>query len=264
MGAGMNAPETSRGRLRVAADPGELVENAARTFIDRAAQAIAARGVFRVALSGGNTPRPVYVRLADSPYRDEVDWSHVHVFFSDERFVPLDSPESNYHTAYQALLSRVPIPERFVHPFATVDIAPEEAASLYEEGIRRVFEAAATEIPSFDLILLGMGADGHTASLFPDTEALTVTERLVVANFVPKLDTWRITFTYPLINAAHCVLFMVQGADKAERLTQVLSGAADLPAARVRPSQGELLWIVDQAAAEQVQGAQGGSTEPAG
>ena len=258
----MNARETSRGQLVVAADASELTENAARAFAERAARAIGERGMFCVALSGGNTPRPVYERLAASPYRDDVDWSRVQIFFSDERFVPLDSPESNYHMAHGALLSRVPIPERFVHAVATVDISPEEAASLYEEGIRRVFEASSTEVPPFDLILLGMGADGHTASLFPDTEALNVTERLVTPNFVPKLDTWRMSFTYPLINAAHCVMFLIQGADKADRLAQVMRGDAELPAARVQPNHGELLWMVDEAAAGRVPTEQQGAVEP--
>ena len=257
MGAGMNTEQASHGQLLVAADATELTENAARAVVERAAQAIDARGMFHVALSGGNTPRPVYERLAMSPYRDAVDWSRVQIFFSDERFVPLDSPDSNYHMAQAALLSRVPIPERFVHAVATVDIAPEEAASLYEEGIRRIFEVAPTEIPSFDLILLGMGSDGHTASLFPDTEALTVTERLVTPNFVSKLDAWRITFTYPLINAAHAVMFLIQGSDKAGRLAQVMRGETELPAARVRPSNGELLWMVDEAAAGSLPGERG-------
>jgi len=238
--------------VRVAPGAEQLVREAADLFVSTAREAVSSRGVFRVALSGGNTPRPVYEALATPAYRDAVDWSCVQMFFSDERFVPSDSLESNYHMANEALLSKVPIPERFVHRVATEGVAPDEAASLYEEGIRRVFEVALDETPGFDLILLGLGGDGHTASLFPDTEALHVVDHLVVPNFVPKLDTWRITFTYPLINAGHVVAFLVQGKDKAERVAEILDGDSGLPAAGVRPTSGRLVWLLDRDAAEAV------------
>lgn len=242
-------------------DPRALAEGAARQFIDLAREAVSLRGVFRVALSGGSTPKALFAVLASDPYRGQVDWERIQIFFSDERFVPPDSPESNYHTAYEALLSHVPVPERFVHRVATVDVTPEESAANYEEGIRRVFAVGLSEVPRFDLILLGLGPDGHTASLFPDTDALHVTDRLVVPNFVPKFDSWRITFTYPLINGAAVVAFLSQGPDKAERVRQVLSGQEDLPAAGVRPSSGRLLWLIDAAAAAQLpdRGATGGT-----
>lgn len=253
MGAGMTG-EVETGQVRVFRDRDGLIREAAELFVSTAREAITANGVFRVALSGGNTPRPLYEALAAAPYREQVDWSKIQVFFSDERFVPADSPESNYRMASEALLSRVPIPERFVHRVPTEDIPPEEAASLYEEGIRRVFAVGLDETPSFDLILLGLGGDGHTASLFPDTEALTVTNRLVAPNFVPKLDTWRITFTYPLLNAGRVVTFLVQGEDKAERVGEILAGGSNLPAAGVRPESGRLVWLLDQAAAGKVHG----------
>jgi 6-phosphogluconolactonase len=145
------------------------------------------------------------------------------------------------------------VPERNVHRVATVDITPEESAANYEEGIRRVFAVGEGEVPRFDLILLGLGPDGHTASLFPGSEALHETTRLVVPNFVEKFNSWRITFTYRLINAGKIVAFLSQGPDKAERVRQVLDGQADLPASGVHPSDGTLFWWIDRAAASQAQ-----------
>lgn len=248
MGAGMTEGDLRR-RIVVTPDAEGLAHRAAQTFVGRARDAATA-GQFTVALSGGSTPSALFDMLTRPQYRDEAPWDRTQVFFSDERFVPPDSPESNYRMAHETLLSRVPIPDRFVHRVPTVDITPEESAALYEEGVRRVDQVGPAETPSLDLILLGLGPDGHCASLFPDTEALTVQDHLVAANFVPALNSWRVTFTYPLINAARCVMFLVQGAEKAEILARVLSGD-DLPAARVRP-QGELIWIVDEAAASRL------------
>ena len=248
MGAGMNERQISP-RILQFSDPETLAREAARFFAERAGKALEAGSFFRVALSGGTTPKSMYSVLADAPFRDQVDWSRVQVFFSDERFVPPDSPESNYRTAYENLLSKVPIPERFVHPVATEDVSPEESASLYVEGIRRVFEVGLTEVPRFDLILLGLGPDGHTASLFPGSAALSVTDELVAPNFVEKFDQWRITFTYPLINAGRAVAFLAQGKDKAERVQQVMAGDASLPASGVHPTDGELMWLLDREAA---------------
>lgn len=244
-------------------DAGTLAREAARFFAARAQQAVAERGMFYVALSGGSTPRALFEVLAGAPFRDQVDWSRTQVFFGDERFVPADSPESNYRMANETLLSRVPIPERFVHRVATEDMTPEEAAALYDEGIRRVFRVGLSEAPQFDLILLGLGPDGHTASLFPGSMALNVRDTLVVANFVEKMDSWRITFTYPLINAARCDAFLVQGREKAERVRQALAGQADLPAAHVQPAQGELIWLLDDEAAAEL-GQPGAGVPPGG
>jgi 6-phosphogluconolactonase len=226
----------------------DLGREAARRFVELGQDAISSYGEFSVALSGGSTPRAMYARLAAPPLRDYLNWNNVQLFFSDERFVPPDSDESNYHTAREHLIAHVPIPEKNVHPYATVDISPDDAAVRYEEEIRRTLTAVDNSPPIFDLILLGMGPDGHTASLFPATEALTITDRLVAPNFVSKMDAWRLTFTYPLINAGRTVMFMVQGDDKKERVREVLVPGSSLPAAGVQPSNGRLIWLLDAAA----------------
>lgn len=235
-------------------DPDSLARDVAARFVEFARQAVDARGVFRVALSGGSTPKALYETLSGAPFNRQVDWEAIQVFFSDERFVPPDSGESNYHTANVALLSKVPIPDSHVHQVATVDITPQESAVLYAQGIRRVFSVGEGEIPRFDLILLGLGPDGHTASLFPGSAALSVTDQLVVPNFVTKFDSWRITFTYTLINAGANVAFLSQGKDKAERVKQVIAGDPELPASGVHPANGELYWMIDDAAASQLAG----------
>jgi 6-phosphogluconolactonase len=231
--------------------PDDLAREAARRFIEIGQEATAARGSFSVALSGGNTPRAMYARLVAPPLRDYLDWTKVHIFFSDERFVPPDSEESNYHTARENLLTHVSIPDGQVHPYSTVDSTPEESAKQYEDEIRRGVKARDDGLPAFDLILLGMGPDGHTASLFPDTEALKIHDRLVAPNYVPKLNAWRLSFTYPLLNAGRTVTFLVQGEDKKERVREVLGGGSRLPAAGVQPSDGRLVWLLDAAAGEE-------------
>lgn len=250
--------ETASAEILRFPDAETLAREAARFVVAAAREAIAERDVFHIALSGGSTPRALFEKLAAEEFRDQIDWSKTQVFFSDERFVPADSPDSNYRMARESLLSHVPINERFVHPVATEDSTPEEASALYEEGIRRVFEVGLA-IPRFDLILLGLGPDGHTASLFPDTDALAVQDRLIAPNFVTKMDSWRITFTYPLINAARCIAFLVQGQEKAERVRQVLSGQDDLPASHVRPENGRLVWLLDAAAASDLPAAEAGT-----
>lgn len=244
MAAGMSR-NTS---ILVYPDPATLARGAARLFAERAKEAIGDHGTFRVALSGGNTPRATYETLAAPPFRGDIDWRHVEVFSSDERFVSPDSPESDFLMAQQTLLSRVPLADGAAHAVETVDVTPGESAALYTQTIRAAFGAGPTEVPHFDLILLGLGADGHTASLFPGTQALSDSRSLVTANFVRKLQAWRITFTFRLIDAARCVAFLVQGEDKASILGDVLSGA-DLPAARVDPNEGQLAWLIDEAAA---------------
>lgn len=229
--------------------PEELAGEAARRFVAIGRQAIVTHGSFSVALSGGSTPRAMYARLALPPLRDSLDWTNVHLFFSDERFVPPDSEESNYHTARENLIAHVPIQAAHVHPYATIDISPHDSAKQYEREIQQVVRPGDGALPAFDLILLGLGPDGHTASLFPDTEALTVHDRLVAPNYVPKMDAWRLTFTYPLLNAAHTVMFLVQGDDKKDRVREVLGGDSSLPAARVLPSGGRVVWLLDAAAA---------------
>ncbi len=232
--------------LRILEDPAGLAATAAREFAARAAGAVRERGRFAVALAGGSTPRSAYELLARD-YADGVDWRRVHFFFGDERPVPPDHPDSNYRMAREALLAKVPAGS--VHRMRG-ELPPEEAALLYEEELRSFF--AGEPVPRFDLILLGLGEDGHTASLFPHTRALEETGRLVVANPVPKLGTTRITLTLPVINAARAVIFLVSGREKAEALRAVLGGSADprqYPARLVRPVAGELLWLADRTAA---------------
>jgi len=230
-----------------------VAREAADRWIALARESIAARGRFTVALSGGSTPRALFSLLASEAHRDQVEWGRTVVFWSDERCVPPDHADSNYGMAREALLSKVPIPTGNVHRMRG-EVNPERAALEYEQTVRRELP---TEVgaPVFDLILLGMGPDGHTASLFPGTPAIHEKARLVAANFVPKLNAHRITFTPPLINAAAHVMFLVAGSDKADVLRAVLEGEFKpdvLPAQLVKPVDGQLAWLVDRAAATHI------------
>lgn len=232
--------------LRVYEDKKRLAEAAASDFADKATNSIDSSGRFVVALAGGSTPKVAY-ELLGTEYADEVDWNNVHVFFGDERSVPPDDDDSNYRTAREALLDHVPVGS--VHRMKG-ELLPDEAAMLYEEELREFFGTLGTP-PEFDLIQLGIGDDGHTASLFPNTPALTVTDRWVAQNPVPKLETVRITLTLPVINSAKAVSFLVAGEGKAEALKEILEGDADpqdYPAKFVQPA-GELTWMVNRAAA---------------
>jgi 6-phosphogluconolactonase len=223
----------------------ELSRAAAREFAARAEEAIEERGRFAVVLAGGSTPETMYGILARD-YIDGIDWSKVYVFFGDERSVPPHHEDSNLKMASEVLLDHVPVAN--VHRIRG-ELSPEEAADAYEEELRTFFQTE--DVPRFDLILLGIGADGHTASLFPWTTALEVHDRWVVANPVPRLGTTRITLTVPVINAALAVYFLVEGEDKAEALREVLEGDADpraYPAKLVQPPGGQE-WMVDQSAA---------------
>lgn len=234
--------------IRTYPDADHLARAAAEHFATLAAEAIAARGQFTVALSGGSTPRAAYALLA----AEEVDWPRVHVFWGDERCVPPDHLDSNYRLAREALLDKVPIPAENIHCIRG-EINPEEAAADYERTLRSFFARHPEEpTPCFDLILLGMGEDGHTASLFPGTAALNEQTRWVVAHYVDKLRAWRVTLTPVVINAAAHVTFIVSGAGKAERLREVLTGPYrpdTLPSQIVRPTDGRLLWLTDAAVA---------------
>lgn len=232
--------------LRVYEDKKRLAEAAASDFADKATNSIDSSGRFVVALAGGSTPKVAYELLV-SEYADEVDWNNVHVFFGDERSVPPEDDDSNYRMAREALLDHVPVGS--VHRMKG-ELLPDEAAMLYEEELREFFGTLGTP-PEFDLIQLGIGDDGHTASLFPNTPALTVTDRWVAQNPVPKLETVRTTLTLPVINSAKAVSFLVAGEGKAEALKEILEGDADprdYPAKFVRPA-GELTWMVNRAAA---------------
>jgi len=234
-------------KVLVHEDKADLAEAAAGDFAEKAKKAIAERGRFAVALAGGSTPEAAYKILA-SEYGEstDLDWNRVHVFFGDERTAPPDHEDSNYRMASETLLDHVSVGS--VHRMRG-ELPPDEAAADYEEELRSFF--GAEDPPRFDLIMLGIGGDGHTASLFPETEALEVTDRLAVANSVPKLETTRLTLTAPVINAARAVTFLVAGEDKAEALREILEGDAGpraYPAKLVRPD-GDLTWMVDRAAA---------------
>jgi 6-phosphogluconolactonase len=218
-----------------------------------AARAVADRGRFTVALSGGSTPRRLYRLLSDvqASFRAQIPWERTHVFFGDERHVPPDHPESNYRMAHEALLAHVPAAS--VHRIQGEESDPARAAAAYEAELRRFFELSdpGAAPPQFDLVLLGLGPDGHTASLFPRSPALEERRKWAVGVFVERLRAHRITLTLSVINRAREVLFLVSGAEKAEALARVFAhatGAEPLPAARVRPESGTLLWIVDRAA----------------
>jgi 6-phosphogluconolactonase len=214
--------------------------------VEAAQQAVADHGYFYAALSGGSTPKALFELMCQPPFQTQVDWSRVHLFWSDERSVPPDHPDSNYRMALEAGLKRMPIPLFQIHRMHAEN-AIEENAQAYEEEIRATLGSR-----PFDLIMLGMGDDGHTASLFPRTEALRVTGRLVVANRVPQKETWRMTFTFECINQAHQAVVYVLGASKKQMLATVLRSPDQfelLPAQRVGTPARPALWVADAAAA---------------
>jgi 6-phosphogluconolactonase len=238
--------------LKIVNDLAALSRAAADEFLGCAREAIAARGRFAVALAGGSTPQGAHLALAEGqkdPAR-RLPWDKIHVFFGDERHVPSTDKDSNYRAANESLLSKVPIPPQNVHRIAT-ELDANVAAAQYEAELRSFFQPQPNQLPGFDLIMLGMGPDGHTASLFPESAALNENSRWVVGNWIEKLTTWRITFTFPLINHAAEILFLVAGGDKAPVLKEVLQGKPGVyPCQRVQPVHGRLLWIVDKAAAK--------------
>ncbi len=233
-------------------DSQSFIDGAADFISDLATQSIAERGRFTIALSGGGTPRPIYARLATADYRDRIDWSKVHVFFGDERCVPPDDARNNYRMAREALLDHIALPADNIHRIQG-EIDPAQAALIYEQELQRLFRTST--FPAFDLICLGLGDNGHTASLFPGTAALREQDRWVVAQYVEVMTTWRVTFTAPLINAARHIAFLVEGAGKAEVLWCVLKGPYQpdvLPAQLIQPVNGQLHWLIDAAAAAKV------------
>jgi 6-phosphogluconolactonase len=236
--------------LRILDSPESLAREAAAEFDQIAAASVAARDRFTVALAGGATPRTLYRLLADerAPYLTRVPWESTHVFFGDERMVPPDDPDSNARMAFESLLRHVPVPEEQVHRIRGENPDPDRAAEEYEEMLRATFRLAGHEAPRFDLVLLGLGADGHTASLFPGDRALRESERLVSPATAPVPPTARVTLTLPVLNAASSVLFLVSGGAKAAAVQRIRRGD-ELPAARVRPQSGTLLWLCDRAAA---------------
>lgn len=240
----------------VVADQAALAREAAARFVASAEEAVPRSGRFTVALSGGSTPKLLYALLATAPYRSHLPWRQTHLFWGDERCVPPDHPDSNFGSARSNLLDRVPIPTDQVHRMHAERDGLDVVARQYEAEIAWTFGVTrAGQPPAFDLILLGMGSDGHTASLFPHTEAIRETRRWVVGNFVPTLRAHRLTLTAPILNRGLTVLFMVSGADKAPVLREVLEGPPDperLPAQLIRPVAGHLIWLVDHTAASQL------------
>jgi len=240
-----------RPQVRIVEDAAALAAAAAEGFVSAIREGVEARGNASVALSGGSTPRRLYSLLAGPEHRERVAWKDLHVFFGDERPVAPDDAESNYRMARETLLEKAPIPVGHVHRMKGEDPDLVRAASSYASELRRHFDLAPGDFPRFDLALLGLGPDGHTASLFPGTRALASNE-LAVANWVGKLDAVRLTLTAPVFNRAARVLFLVSGTDKAAVLPSVLRGDFEpqqLPAQLIRPESGNLLWLVDRAAA---------------
>lgn len=238
----------------------ELYSRAADAVAVTAERAVAARGVFSVALSGGTTPRSLYELLATDQYRSRIPWGNTHVFWGDERCVPPTHPDSNYRAAHDALLVHVPIPPANVHRLRGEEDAPEAAASEYERTLREFFLVEPGQAPPFDLLLLGMGDDGHTASLFPHTDALREERRTVVANFVDKLAAYRLTITPPVLRSAREVLVLVSGGAKARVLRDVLESPLDVdtyPSQLLRTSGGTVTWMVDAEAASLLSGTPG-------
>lgn len=237
--------------IRTLTTPQELFEAGAELVAHIAQNAVAGQGRCSIALSGGSTPKSLYHLLATNA-RTSLPWDRMFFFWSDERHVPPTDNDSNYRMANDALLSKVPVPPGNVFRVAAENPDAGAAAAAYEQSVRTFFSLQAGQVPVFDLILLGMGPDGHTASLFPGTAGLQEKSRLVIANWVEKFQTHRLTFTLPVINAAHCVAFLVSGTDKATALKAVLQSDApgeQYPAKLVRPENGKLVWLVDRAAA---------------
>lgn len=238
--------------VRILADLPAIARRAAQEFVQSATAAVSEHGTFRVALTGGSTPKPLYELLAnDGALRSQLPWDKMIVFFGDERNVGPDHADSNFRMVKEALLSKVPFKPEQVLRMKGEYSDTEKAAKEYEQAIRASFKIADGQFPRFDLVLLGMGNEGHTASLFPGTKALHETKRIVVRNWVGKLYTERITLTAPAINNAAQIIFMIAGADKALALKGVLEGPHEpdqLPAQMIQPTAGSLLWLLDTAA----------------
>lgn len=238
--------------IEILPTPADLFQAAAEEFIRLGNEAVAARGRFSVALSGGSTPKSLYSLLAAN-YSD-FDWHHTHLFFGDERHVPPDHADSNYRMVNEALLAKIKMPAANVYRVKGENPSAAEAAADYEKQLQKFFGLKSGQFPRFDLIFLGMGPDGHTASLFPDSEGLKERKRLVISNWVEKFKTDRVTFTFPVLNNAAEVMFMTSGPDKAEMLHKILEGqfTPPYPSQQIEPTDGKLVWMVDQPAASKL------------
>ena len=238
--------------IRILADGAAIAKRAAQEFVQAAAEAVRIKGSFNVALAGGSTPKALYSLLVNDPaLRSQVPWDKMHLFFGDERHVAPDHPDSNFRMALEAMISKSPLKPEQVTRIKGEYPDAEEAALEYEKALREYFKVKADEYPRFDLVLAGMGNEGHTLSLFPGTKALHPDGRLVVRNWIGKLYTERITLTAPAANNAALIIFMVTGVDKAPALKAVLEGPFEpdqLPAQLLQPQNGKLLWLVDTTA----------------
>ncbi len=236
--------------------PDEMAKAVANRFAAIATEAVSARGRFTAALSGGKTPVALYTLLAKAPFVSQIPWARVHLFWGDERCVPPDHPDSNYRMTREFLLDHVPVPLANVHRMPG-EMDPVEAAARYEEQLRNFFAPHGEGLPVFDFILLGLGEDGHTASLFPGTRAIRESARWVVGHHVDAQKGWRITLTPPVINAARTGVFIAAGSGKAAVVKEILEGPLrpdTLPAQVVRPTEGDLVWMLDREAAALLKG----------
>jgi 6-phosphogluconolactonase len=247
-------PAAAKRDIRILPDAAAITRRAADEFVKAAAQAVAKKGVFTVALAGGSTPKTLYALLADDPaYRGKIAWDKLRVFFGDERHAPPDSNESNFHMATESLFSKGVLKAEQITRIKGEYPDTEKAALEYEQALREYFKLRDGEFPSFDLTLLGMGEEGHTLSLFPGTKALQETRRIVVRNWVGKLYTERITLTATAANHSSQVMFLITRADKALALKAVLEGPYEpeqLPAQSIQPLSGNALWLIDRDAAK--------------
>jgi 6-phosphogluconolactonase len=237
-------------------DAAALARRAAQYFVEMVEEAVGGRGRARIAISGGSTPKAAFQMLGDprEPWRWRMQWDRLELYWVDERCVPPGDEQSNYRMTREALLDRTPLRPEQIHRMEG-ELEPDEAAARYESELRNSFRLEGAEVPRFDLVALGLGPDGHTASLFPHTEALHEMSRLVTANHVPQMDSWRITLTWPVINRANSVFFLISGADKAQILKEVLAGPRDverLPSQLIRPASGILTLILDESAAAEL------------
>jgi len=240
-------------QVRVFDPPAELFRAAAEEFCRIGAESISQRGRFSVALSGGSTPKALHRELAIT-FASRLPWDKVFFFWGDERHVPPDFPESNFRMAKETLLSQLPVPTENIYRMRGELPDAEQAALMYEDALREFFRPAASEFPRLDFILLGVGPDGHTASLFPGTKALEESRRFVVGNWVEQHSTWRITFTYPVLNAAANVVFLVSGGGKKPEIVHkaLREPSANLPSQKVKPTNGKLMWYLDKSAASKL------------
>ena len=250
----MRAGKAMKIKYYVEPDPAALARRAAQYFLEMTTEAVQARGRARIAISGGSTPKTTFALLADpsEPWRAHMPWDNLDIYWVDERCVPPDHADSNYRMTREAMLDHVPLKPEQIHRIEG-ELSPDAAAASYESELRSSFRLEGAESPRFDLVALGMGPDGHTASLFPNTEAIQELGRLAVANHVPQQkDSWRITLTWPVINHASSVFFLIAGTDKAAVLNEVLAGPHDperLPSQLIWPASGILTLILDASAA---------------